>query len=164
MRLRSATTLVTAVAFALGAPGCAAKRPVLYPNPHLEAVGKEASQRDIDACIALAEESGADKSRAGEVAGNTAGGAAIGGATGAATGAITGAPGTGAAAGAAGGAILGFFRGLFGAREPDPVFANFVNQCLADPLAVLQSVFERLRQPRIVDDPPAHQDLAEFFP
>jgi hypothetical protein len=95
-------------------------------------VGKEASQRDIDACMALAKESGADSNRAGEMAKDTAAGGAVGGATGAVTGAITGAPGTGAAAGAAGGATIGFFRGLFRSRDHDPVFMNFVDQCLRD--------------------------------
>jgi hypothetical protein len=130
--MRVSANLLAAAALALCAAGCAAKRPVLYPNAHLEAVGKEASQRDIDACIALAKESGADRNRAGDVAKDTAAGGAVGGATGAVTGAITGAPGTGAAAGAAGGAVLGFFKGIFGVREPDPVFVNFVNQCLSD--------------------------------
>lgn len=130
--MRALGAAIALSALVLLAAGCASKRPVLYPNPKLESAGKEASQRDIDACMTLAKESGADSNRAGEMAKDTAAGGAVGGATGAVTGAITGAPGTGAAAGAAGGATLGFFRGLFRSRDHDPVFMNFVDQCLRD--------------------------------
>ena len=126
------STLLATLVLALALPGCAAKRPVLYPNPKLESVGKPVADQDIEACYLLAKESGADSSRSGEVAKGTAAGGAVGGATGAVTGAITGAPGTGAAAGAAGGAVLGFFGGLFKSRDHDPVFMNFVDQCLRD--------------------------------
>ena len=33
---------------------------------------------------------------------------------------------------AAAGAIGGLFRGLFRSREPDPVFRNYVDQCLRE--------------------------------
>ena len=122
--------MFTAFLFLLVA--CAAKRPVLYPNEHLEYVGKEAAEQDINDCMALAEANGVDSNRAGEVATSTAGGAAVGGATGAAAGAVTGNPARGAAAGAAGGATLGLFRGLYRSREPDPVFRNFVDKCLTE--------------------------------
>ena len=112
--------------------GCAAKRPVLYPNAQLERVGAAVAQRDIDACIALAKAGGADTDREGRVAGSTAAGAVVGGATGAATGAVLGNAGRGAGAGAAGGAAAGLFRGLFRAREPDPVHRAWVEKCLRD--------------------------------
>src|SRR5262245_23674968 len=105
--MQASRMAAAALMAALVASGCAASRPVLYPNAKAEAVGKEASQRDVDECMRLAKESGADRNAAGDVAKDTAAGGAVGGATGAVTGAITGAPGTGAAAGAAGGAVLG---------------------------------------------------------
>ena len=82
--------------------------------------------------MTLAKESGADSSRAGRVAGRSAAGAAVGAATGAAIGAVTGSVGRAAAGGAAGGGVLELFRGLFGSREPDPVYREFVEQCLRD--------------------------------
>jgi hypothetical protein len=110
--------------------GCA-QRPVLYPNTHLERVGDEVAQKDIDECIRRAEEGGAKSSKGTEVAKDTAGGAVIGGAVGAATGAIFGNLGRGAAAGAAGGAVIGLTRGIF-KSERDPVLRNFVERCLRE--------------------------------
>jgi len=43
--------------------GCA-KRPVLYPNEHLETVGADASKQDIDECIELAENADLDSNQA----------------------------------------------------------------------------------------------------
>lgn len=113
--------------------GCAAKRPVLYPNERLQQAGAEAAQADVDDCIALAEREGAEgSSPAAKTAGRTAGGAAVGAATGVVVGAVTGNPGRGAAAGAAGGATGGLLSGLFASREPDPVHRAFVERCLRD--------------------------------
>jgi len=112
--------------------GCASPRPVLYPNNHLEDVGPEASQADIDSCIELAEAADLGKNQAAETAKSTGIGAGIGAAIGAATGAIFGRPGTGAAAGAAGGGIRGFFRGIFGGSEPPQVYKNYVDTCLRE--------------------------------
>ena len=108
--------------------------PILYPNEHFQAVGKEAAQRDIDACIALAESAGAGTgtSSAGQAAANTAGGAAVGAASGAVGGAIVGSAGTGSAIGAASGATAGILRWLFSKPQRSPAFENFVNQCLID--------------------------------
>lgn len=111
---------------------CASPRPVLYPNSHLENVGAEASQREINECVELAKAADLEKSRAGETAKKTGGGAVVGAAVGAAVGAVTGRPGTGAAAGAAGGGVGGFFRGLFGSRDPDPVYKRYVETCLRE--------------------------------
>jgi hypothetical protein len=112
--------------------GCA-KRPVLYPNDHLETVGKDQAQQDIDECIAVAESADLDDDQALEAGKRTAGGAAVGAASGAAGGAISGAgAGRGAAIGAATGSIVGFFSWMFGASEPDPVFVRYVDRCLAE--------------------------------
>jgi hypothetical protein len=109
-----------------------AKRPVLYPNEHLEEVGAEASQRDIDDCIALAEAADLDTNQAAEAAKKTGTGAAVGTATGAVGGAISGRPGTGALVGLGVGSVGGFFSWLFGSGEPDPVFVRYVDTCLAE--------------------------------
>ena len=111
---------------------CSQKRPVLYPNYHLQQVGDEAAQTEIDDCIRLAKEYDASSSSSGKVAKSTAGGGAVGAAGGAATGAVLGSVGRGAAAGAAGGAAVGLVRGLFRSREPDPVFRRFVEKCLRE--------------------------------
>jgi outer membrane lipoprotein SlyB len=112
--------------------GCAQKRPVLYPNYHLQEVGNETAQTEIDECIRLAKEYGTSSSSSGKVAESTAKGGAIGAAGGAATGAVLGSVGRGAAAGGAGGAAVGCLQGLFRSREPDPVFRQFVDRCLRE--------------------------------
>lgn len=111
--------------------GCA-KRPVLYPNEHLNNVGKEASQQDIDECIALAEAADLDSNQALEAGKQTAGGAAVGGVTGAVGGAFSGRAGFGALVGMSVGAVAGLFRWMFGASEPEPVFVRYVDICLAE--------------------------------
>jgi outer membrane lipoprotein SlyB len=111
---------------------CADKRPVLYPNAHLEQVGHAAAQADIDACIQYAVDNKAAGNKGEEIAKDTGGGAAAGGAVGAAAGAVLGSLGRGAAAGAAGGAAAGAMRGILTSDDPDPVFENFVNRCLKD--------------------------------
>jgi len=111
---------------------CSQKRPVLYPNYHLQQVGDEAAQTEIDDCIRFAKEHGASSDSSGKVAKSTAGGGAVGAAGGAATGAVLGSVGRGAAAGAAGGAAVGLVRGLFRSREPDSVFRRFVEKCLRE--------------------------------
>ena len=111
---------------------CSQKRPVLYPNYHLQEVGNETAQTEIDECISLAKEYGTSSSSSGKVAKRTAGGGAVGAAGGAATGAVLGSVGRGAAAGAAGGAAVGCLQGLFRSPEPDPVFRRFVEKCLLE--------------------------------
>jgi hypothetical protein len=122
----------TALAAAALLAGCAAQRPVLYPDAHYQRVGAAAADADIEACMALAEAHGNTSDQGGEVAANTAVGAGVGAAGGAAVGAIFGSAGRGAAAGAAGGAVSGLFRGLTKASEPDPIYKRFVDQCLAE--------------------------------
>ncbi|HVP28743.1 MAG TPA: glycine zipper family protein [Myxococcota bacterium] len=118
---------------ALALAACAAKRPVLYPNEHLQEAGQVQADADIDRCTELAEQEGASSSSAAtETAERTAGGAAVGAATGAVVGAIGGNAGTGAAMGAAGGGTAGLLSGIFSSHEPDPVHKAFVERCLRD--------------------------------
>ena len=111
---------------------CAAKRPVLYPNAQLEAVGTAAAQQDIDDCLQKAAAAGYTSDSGGKVARSTAVGAAAGAAVGAAVGAVAGRAGTGAAMGAAGGGTGGLIRCIFGSRNLDPVQRRFVDQCLKE--------------------------------
>lgn len=126
----SAALLMAALAFF--GNGCAAKRPVLYPNYHLTMVGAEAAEADIDYCLELARDYGADTDKGTKTARDTATGAVVGGATGAAVGAILGDLGKGAAAGAAGGAAGSLTRGIIRSDEPDATHRRFVERCLRD--------------------------------
>lgn len=119
---------------------CAARRPVLYPNEQWHRVGPEVAKRDVDECMAKAEEFLASESRGAEVAERAAlgagTGAAVGAAGGAAGGAVAGHAGrgaaVGAAAGGAAGATRGLLRGIFRSREPGPTYQKFVNRCLRE--------------------------------
>lgn len=122
--------LMALAAGALVVAGCAAKRPVLYPNETVDAVGWEAAERDVDECLEFAEAYGHERNPAGRTAASTAMGGAVGGASGGAWGAVRGDAGGRAAAGAAAGASAGFLRGLFRWREPDPIQKRFVGVCL----------------------------------
>lgn len=119
--------------------GCAASRPVLYPNERLMTGGGAAAHSAVDECIRLAENyirgGGAQQEAAKEVGGRTAVGAATGAATGAVAGAIYGDPGKAAAAGAATGATAGFMSGLFSifrSGGPSPTHKAFVERCLRE--------------------------------
>ena len=114
--------------------GCAAPKPILYPNTHLREVGEEVADRDIDECREMAKDAGATASQAksGQVAGSTAAGGAIGSASGAVGGAVVGHPGRGAMVGAAGGATAGFLRGLFRRSPPSNAYKQFVQRCLKE--------------------------------
>ncbi|CUQ65156.1 glycine zipper family protein [Candidatus Nitrospira inopinata] len=117
---------------------CSTAKPVLYPNAHLQSVGREAAEQDIEACRKEAEAAGAEEGngKGGEVAKRTAMGAGVGAASGAVGGAISGSAGRGSMIGAASGAVWGFLSGLFsvGSRssEPAPAYKNFVNRCLQE--------------------------------
>ena len=116
---------------------CSTVQPVLYPNTHLQSVGKEVATQDIEACRQLAEEAGAKEGsgKAGSVATSTAVGAGAGAAAGAVGGAITGAVGRGSMIGAATGAVWGLLMGLFrasGSPQPNQAYSNFVNRCLQE--------------------------------
>jgi len=114
--------------------GCAVPKPILYPNDHLQQVGKEVADRDIDECREMAKDAGAtaSKGKSGQVAGSTAAGGAIGSAAGAVGGAVVGHPGRGAMVGAASGATAGFLRGLFRRSPPSNAYKQFVQRCLKE--------------------------------
>jgi hypothetical protein len=117
---------------------CSTAYPVLYPNAHMQSVGKEIAAQDIEACRQLAEAAGAEEgsSKAGRVATGTAVGAGAGAAAGAVGGAISGAVGRGSMIGAASGAVWGLLTGLFyavvGPSQPNQAYTNFVNRCLQE--------------------------------
>lgn len=129
---------VISIAGLLILTACSGARPVLYPNAHLQSVGKDVTEQDIEACKQLAESAGAEEGSgmAGRVAGSTAAGAGIGAAAGAVGGAISGAAGQGSAIGAASGAVWGLLTGLFsaafGPSHPPEAYTNFVNRCLQE--------------------------------
>jgi hypothetical protein len=114
--------------------GCGTPQPVLYPNNHMQTVGKEMAKQDIADCGKLAEEAGAasDRGKAGQVVAGTVTGGAVGAASGAVGGAVVGRAGTGAKVGAAGGATAGFLRSLFRPSRPNQAYKNFVDRCLKE--------------------------------
>lgn len=115
--------------------GCAStaeNEPVLYPNAHLQQVGRPAAMQDIRECKQLARYHGVRETRDGEVARKTAGGAAAGGAAAGAWGIVHGDAGKRALAGAAAGGATGAVRGTMESGETAPVFRNFVQRCLRD--------------------------------
>jgi hypothetical protein len=105
---------------------------VLYPNPYLNRVGQGRAETDINECIRLASDHGAQGDAGEKVGKDTVKGGAVGGAVGAGVGAVLGSVGRGAAAGAAGGAAGALTRGLFRSSEPDPVLRGFVDRCLRE--------------------------------
>jgi hypothetical protein len=115
--------------------GCSSspKRPVFYPNAHLNQVGGHVAQQDIDACMQLALTSGVNQTKDGEVGRKAASGAAIGSVgAGAWTLVQGGSVGERMAAGAAAGAATGAVRGGIQSTEQSPIFKNFVNRCLSE--------------------------------
>lgn len=126
---------LSALAIALTLVACSTARPVLYPNAHLQSVGREVADRDIAECDSMAKAAGATRhSGAREVATGTAVGGGIGAASGAVGGAIAGGgAGIGAAIGAATGAVVGFLGTLFSRRSsPSPAYTSFVDRCLRE--------------------------------
>ncbi len=116
---------------------CSTAHPVLYPNAHMQSVGKEIAAQYIEACRQLAEAAGAEEGsgKAGRVATGTAVGAGVGAASGAVGGAISGAAGRGSMIGAASGTVWGLLMGLFrasGSSQPNQAYTNFVNRCLQE--------------------------------
>jgi len=97
--------------------GCSTAQPVLYPNAHMQSVGKEVAAQDIEACRQLAEAAGAEEGtgKAGRVATGTEVGA-----------------GVGAASGAVWGLLTGLFHTVVGPSQPNQAYSNFVNRCLQE--------------------------------
>jgi outer membrane lipoprotein SlyB len=115
--------------------GCASsKKPVLYPNQHLNTVGQYQADADINACMRAAEVSGANSGKGEVLATNTAKAGAVGGATGAVVGAISSSSSTGrgAAIGGAGAATAALVGGAFKSSQPTQIYMKFVDQCLRD--------------------------------
>lgn len=122
------------VAAALGIlAACASQQPLLYPNAKYRETGKEAAQREIEACDRYAREAGASPRGGDGIARGGGVGAAIGGATGAVAGAI----GhrnvlDSAAAGAAIGGTAGAVRGATQSDDPGSVYKGFMTRCLSE--------------------------------
>lgn len=111
---------------------CSPLRPVLYPNDRFRSAGPEGVERDIDQCMQLARESGAQGDRSARIAKETGKGAAVGGVTGAVVGAISGDLLKGGVIGAAGAGTAALASGVVHSDEPDPVFRRFVEYCLGE--------------------------------
>jgi hypothetical protein len=117
---------------------CSTAQPILYPNAHMQSVGKEVSEKDIEACRQLAESAGAEEGsgKTGRVATGTVVGGGVGAAAGAVGGAISGSVGRGSMIGAATGAVWGLLTGLYhaiaGPSQPNQAYTNFVNRCLQE--------------------------------
>lgn len=112
--------------------GCAASRPVLYPNSKLNQSGPAVSKLAVEDCERKADAANVGSGQAAGVAKSTGVGAAVGAATGAAVGAVVGNAGRGAAAGAAGGGAQGLISGMFRSAEPSPLYKAYVDRCLRD--------------------------------
>lgn len=126
--------IVTGVVFACAFSACSASRPMLFDNQAYKS-SPEKAEEAVDSCIARAKEMGVegsgklmDSAKRG-VAGGTAS-AAAGGAAAMAGGSrydVGGSMGMSAAAGGAGNFVLGLFD-----NDVDPVFARYVENCLAE--------------------------------
>lgn len=130
MRTIGISCLLLSVVIILGA--CGVKRPVLYPNEHLKQVGQSQANQDIDDCIRLANDYQAGSSKTKEIAKDTGKAGIVGAATGAVIGALTGNLGRGTAIGGAGAATATMGSGIMRSDDPDPVFKQFVEQCLRE--------------------------------
>jgi uncharacterized protein YcfJ len=125
--------LFLALSVAAMLAGCArTQSPVLYPNAHLQQVGQEQADRDIEACRQQASQN-VPSAGGKEIARDTAVGAVGGAAVGAVAGAVTGhGAGRGAAVGAATGGTAGAVHGTAKQIEPSHVYKNYVNRCLRE--------------------------------
>lgn len=121
--------LVVIVILSISA-GCAAKRPVLYPNELYRSTGSEKAQQEIDDCLKRAEEANAQGRLADEVALKTGKSALVGGATGAVIGAISGSALRGGLIGAAAGGTVALVSSAVKGPEDSPVYRRFVEICL----------------------------------
>jgi len=115
--------------------GCAGPEPVLRSNKQLQLYGKQAGQKESEACQKQAEQSGLRPgvSQSGNAASGALLGGIIGGAIGASVGLIGGSAGVaiGAAAGGGLGLIGGMIGGAYKPLEPDQPYADAVARCLA---------------------------------
>ena len=110
---------------------CSAKRPVFYPNDHLQTVGKDQARSDANRCMTEANQYGVKNDTGKTVGGRAVKGATLGAAISAVVSAVLGGNvGRAAGAGAAGGATAGAVSGAFDADEPEAVYKNYVDRCL----------------------------------
>lgn len=119
----------------LSLAGCTGtRRPVLYPNAHLQSVGEARAHADVDQCMRLAETHGAPVYGGKDVARDTATGAAVAGAAAGAWGLVrkNGEAGNRALAGAAAGSTAGLVRGILRVGRPSQTLVGFVNRCLSE--------------------------------
>ncbi len=112
--------------------GCAAKRPVLYPNEQYRVLGEAQAQKEIETCFKQAQEAHAQGRLADEVASRTGKSALVGGATGAVIGAFSGSALRGGLIGAAAGGTAALVGSALRGPEDSEVFRRFVEFCLAD--------------------------------
>ena len=133
-RIFNETGLPCAIAVLLFAGGCsnAPKRPVFYPNSHIQQVGQVQAKRDTDECMALADAYGVSRTQDGEVGTKAASGALIGGVSAGAWGLVRGDAAERAAAGALAGGSAGAVKGGFYSTRTSPTFKRFVQRCLQD--------------------------------
>lgn len=108
--------------------GACASKPKLYPNETYKANGKKAAQKDIDKCMADADEY-LESAEGEKILKGAGGGLAIGAAFGAIAGAFTGNMGSGMVRGGAVGAGVG---ATGAAISPDQLKRNYANQCLGE--------------------------------
>lgn len=107
------------------------KRPILYPNAHYTAVGREASLVDIEACWKMARETGASETGEGPLPVDAASDAAAVAAAGAVAAALLGGdPHRAAVAGAAAGGAASLAAEGVSQSNPPPVFKEIVERCL----------------------------------
>lgn len=115
---------------------CAGPEPVLRSNKQVQLYGKQAGQREVEACRRKAEQAGLrhGTNRSGSVASGAVLGATFGGAVGAAAGLIGGGAGVaiGAAAGGGLGLIIGSVGGAYKPLVPEPPYAEAVTRCLSE--------------------------------
>jgi len=129
---KSLLALVAGV-IALALVGCAAQRPVLYPNAKMKQVGEAAARRDVDDCIRQAEDFGARHGGREKAVRQGGSGAVIGGVTGAVAGAVGhGNVGERAVQGAAVGGAAAGTHGAIHSDQPGDLHRNFVQRCLRD--------------------------------
>ncbi len=122
-----------AVCMVLTACAAGTPKPILYPNNHLQQVGRATADKDIAKCRHLASSSGVAETRDSQVVKQATGSAAVGGASAGAWGLVRGdGAGERALAGAAAGAAAGTVRGAMDSSETSPVYKRFMQKCLRD--------------------------------
>ena len=102
------------------------KRPILYPNAHYSAMGRDAALTDIENCWEMARQTGASETGEGQLSEQAASDAAAV----AAAGVLGRDPHRAAVAGAAAGGAASIAAGGISRSDPPPVFRGIVERCL----------------------------------